>query len=160
MIVADANLLVYHFIQGVKTELARQVSEADDDWLVPALWRHGFANALAMSVREAGLSPELALSVYDDAQALLSAREQVVNMADALQLAVAHSISVYDAEYVVLAQCRHVPLVTEDKELLRKFPETAISMRGFVSSHSGGTSPSAVREKKTAYNARRSKAVV
>ncbi len=156
MIVADANLLVYRFIQGAKTGLARRVSERDDDWVVPSLWRHEFANALAMAVREAGLPIELALSVCHDVDASLSEREQAVNVADALQLSAKHEVSVYDAEYVVLAQLHRVPLVTEDRELLRKFPGTAVSMKDFISPRPGG----AVREQAAAHTPRRRKPAV
>jgi len=40
--------------------------------------------------------------------------------------------SAYDAEYVVLARGARVPLVTTDKELLEKFPETAITPEAFL----------------------------
>ena len=157
MIVADANLLIYHFVQGVKTDLAHRVGELDDDWIVPPLWRHEFMNAMAMNVREAGMPLERALSAYNEAFALLSTREREFIMADALRLATTHSISVYDAEYVVLAQAQHVPLVTENKELLRKFPASAVSMSDFISSRSGGTRHGTVREKRSSYVARRKK---
>ena len=157
MIVADANLLIYHFVQGVKTDLAHRVGELDDDWIVPPLWRHEFMNAMAMNVREAGMPLDQALSAYSEAYALLSTREREFNLTDALRLATTHSVSVYDAEYVVLAQAQHVPLVTEDKELLRKFPATAVSMSDFVSSRSGGSQRGTVREKKSPYATRRKK---
>lgn len=155
MIVADANLLIYHFVQGAKTELAHRVSEADDNWIVPSLWRHEFANALAMSVRQSGLSLDDALSTVAVAQELLSTREQNVNMADVLRLAAERAISVYDAEYVALALSKGVPLVTEDRELLRKFPGAAVSIQNFLSARSGGTSAGAVREKRASYTTRR-----
>lgn len=157
MIVADANLLIYHFVQGAKTELAHRVSEADDNWIVPSLWRHEFANALAMSVREAGLSLDDALATLGDAQELLSTREYDVNMGDALRLAAEKAISVYDAEYVALALSKGISLVTEDKELLRKFPGIAVSIRNFLSAHPGGPSAGAVREKAASYSTRRRK---
>lgn len=158
VIVADANLIVYHFVQGAKTELAHRVSQLDDDWLVPPVWRHEFANALSLTVREAGLSMDLALATYREAFTLLSGREHDIDMPEVLEIAADHSVSVYDAEYVALALARHVRLVTEDKELLRKFPETAVSIRDFISSRSGGEAPGVVREKKATYRARRRKA--
>lgn len=152
VIVADANLLVYLFVQGAKTDLAHRVSDVDDNWVVPSLWRHEFANALAMSVREAGLPLDSALKVYGMAHALLAPREQAVNLGDALRVSAEHAVSVYDAEYVMLAMSLGVRLVTEDRELLRKFAGTAISMQGFLDGQ-----PGEVREKKAAYSARRPK---
>lgn len=155
VIVADANLIVYHFVRGEKTELAHKVSGMDDDWIVPLLWRHEFSNALAMSVRQSGLSLADALSTFGEAQGLLSAKEHDVNMADVLRLSAEKAISVYDAEYVVLALSKGVPLVTEDKELLRKFPGTVVSIRNFLSARSDETSAGTVREKRASYATRR-----
>ena len=159
MIVADANLIVYRFLEGAMTERARRVAERDDDWVVPPLWRHEFANVLRLNVAEAGLVVGEALAIYAEADALLSERERDVDITDALRLAAEHSVSVYDAEYVVLARSLHVPLVTEDQELQRKFPAHAVSMRRFVET-AGGTLPETpfspvVREGRSAYGTRR-----
>ena len=156
VIVADANLLIYRFVQGTKTELAQQVSARDDDWIVPPLWRDEFSNALAMTVRRAGLTLEQAMSIYSQADSLLSSRERRASMGDALRLSVAHTISVYDAEYVVLAQSKQIRLVTEDTELLRKFPETAVSMSDFVGPEHG---KHLVRERGVPYGSPRPRTV-
>jgi len=132
VIVVDTNVLVYRFLEGLKTPLARQVSERDDDWHVPSLWRHEFANALAMAVRAGGLEIDAARKVYRESDSLLAARERHVDLDQALQLSTTHAISVYDAEYVSLARSLGIMLITEDKELLRKFPDTAMSMRKFI----------------------------
>jgi predicted nucleic acid-binding protein len=44
-----------------------------------------------------------------------------------------HKITAYDARYVALAMEMKVPLVTEDKELLKKFPGKAYSMDAYWS---------------------------
>jgi predicted nucleic acid-binding protein len=41
-------------------------------------------------------------------------------------------LSAYDAEFVALSKELSVPLVTEDKAVLKAFPETARSMEGFL----------------------------
>ena len=104
MIVADANLLIYHFVQGAKTELAHQVSEQDADWIVPSLWRHEFLNALCMSVRGTDMPADSALAAINDAEILLAPREYAVNPADVIRLSADHGISGYDAQYVALAK--------------------------------------------------------
>jgi predicted nucleic acid-binding protein len=47
-------------------------------------------------------------------------------------LAVSSGCSAYDAEFVVLARELGVSLVTLDKELLDKFPGTAVSPERFL----------------------------
>jgi predicted nucleic acid-binding protein len=140
--------LVYLFVQGEKTDLARSVSEADDEWLVPPLWRHEFVNALLLHVRGAGLALDMALGVYAEADLLLSPLERAASMSDVLRLASGHAILAYDAQYVVLAQSFGVRLVTEDGALLRRFPKTAISMQHFLDSRPG---PNLVRERGVPY---------
>ena len=49
MIVVDANILAYFFMEGGKTRLARQLREADAHWVAPEMWRHEFANILVNS---------------------------------------------------------------------------------------------------------------
>jgi predicted nucleic acid-binding protein len=152
VIVADANLLIYHFVQGAKTELAHQVSERDADWIVPSLWRHEFLNALCMNVRGAGMPAESALAAYNDAELLLAPREHTANPADVIRLSIQHGISGYDAQYVALAMSLHLRLVTEDKELILKLPGTALSMNSFLALPSGR---GGVRESSATYRTSR-----
>jgi predicted nucleic acid-binding protein len=49
-----------------------------------------------------------------------------------LEVVDATRLSAYDAEFVALAEELSVPLVTEDKAVLKAFPETALSMDGFL----------------------------
>ena len=49
-----------------------------------------------------------------------------------LKVVEATRLSAYDAEFVALAEELSVPLVTEDKGVLKAFPESAFSMDGFL----------------------------
>jgi predicted nucleic acid-binding protein len=51
---------------------------------------------------------------------------------DVIELAAGSGCSAYDAEFVVLAKDLGVPLVTTDRELLEKFPETAVTPGRFL----------------------------
>ena len=42
MIVADANLTVYLYVDGPHASEARDVLQRDPDWMVPPLWRSDF----------------------------------------------------------------------------------------------------------------------
>ena len=57
--------------------------------------------------------------------------EAEVDGSAALDLAIVHGISAYDAQYIALALGFGTLCVTEDRRLMRKFSETAVSMKAF-----------------------------
>ena len=61
VIVADVNLIVYHYIPGPFTAAAVQARMCDADWLVPSVWKFEYVNVLATSVREKILIVEVAM---------------------------------------------------------------------------------------------------
>ena len=71
------------------------------------------------------------LSVWRQAESALARFEHPVDMALALELAVAHAISAYDAQFITLAQSLEVRCLTDDRELVLKFPRSAISLELF-----------------------------
>ncbi|GAB4144315.1 MAG: hypothetical protein Fur0021_00800 [Candidatus Promineifilaceae bacterium] len=72
------------------------------------------------------------MSIWQRSINLLQSQKQDVDMAHALQLALANAISAYDAQYVALATTWNLSLVTEDQKLQRAFPDVALSMRRFL----------------------------
>ena len=131
MIVVDTNIVAYALIDGPRTRLAREAFRRDPEWRLPHLWRHEFLNILATYARSGGANPDQMLSVWRQAEAALARFEHPVNMPLALELAVAHAISAYDAQFIALAQSLDVRCLTDDRELVRKFPRTAISLELF-----------------------------
>lgn len=131
MIVADTNLIVYLFITGDKTELAKQVLAKDPYWIVPPLWQSEFRNVLAgyirrdMSLKQAKQVMQKALEILEDHQVAPSA-ERV------LDLISESNCTAYDCEFVALSQQLSIQLVTADKRLLNQFPSFAISLEKFV----------------------------
>ena len=125
MIVADTNLIASRLIQGPCTEAALRLAADDPDWRVPRLWRYELTNVLATNMKAGLVAFGEARSVYGAAAAIFVTRERDPDPLNVLRLAERHSISGYDATYVALAQELGAPLYTRDKELLRKFPETA-----------------------------------
>ena len=49
-----------------------------------------------------------------------------------LQLVARSNCIAYDCEFVALAHAQGVHLITADREILREFPEVAISLEEFV----------------------------
>jgi predicted nucleic acid-binding protein len=134
MIVADTHVVVYLMIEGERTTMAQRTFRRDPNWLVPSLWRHEFLNVLATFVRHGGIEIDEAMDIWHKSTLLFSPGEREVNMPQALRLASQHNISAYDAQYVTLAMEMSVPYVTEDQQLLKIFPDTALSMPGFCAS--------------------------
>jgi predicted nucleic acid-binding protein len=131
MIVADTNALVYLCIRGAKTADAQAAARRDPDWITVPLWRDEFLNVLVLNVAARRLTTEQALKAWSSAQGLMAGRESPVDAAPTLELAVGAEITVYDAQFVLLAQRQGARLLTDDKVLLRKFPATAISLAAF-----------------------------
>ncbi|OGV54250.1 MAG: hypothetical protein A2X45_07700 [Lentisphaerae bacterium GWF2_50_93] len=150
MIAVDTNILVYYMVEGENTTLAQKIKERDPEWIIPPLWKHEFINVLAvihMQKKKQGKDLTQYQSVWEDALMLFSESETPVDMSKALDLAIKNGISGYDAQFVVMAEDLDVKLVTADKELLRKFPETAVSMEAFAN----GSDFKFVKEKRAEY---------
>lgn len=132
MIVADTNLIAYRLIDGEQTELALAVSSNDPEWFVPPLWRHEFLSVLSVHCRHGNLTEKEGLVIFERAVLLLQHREHQPNLSEALAVALKKKITPYDAQFVLLARQLGTSLVTSDRELIRKFPDLAVSPRGFI----------------------------
>lgn len=132
MIVADTNLLVYLYIQGQRTRQAEIALAKDPLWVAPLLWRSEFRNTLTGLVRKKALVLEDALRIVDDAERGMAGREYSVVSHEVLQLAARSGCSVYDCEFVALAQDLGVPFVTSDRQVLKAFPNTAVALDLFA----------------------------
>jgi predicted nucleic acid-binding protein len=133
VIVADANQLVYLYVQsGALTARAQAVYQRDAEWAAPYLWRSEVRNVLARMMRDRKIGLDDACAVLADAEALLQNQEYLVASPDVLALAAESGCSAYDCEYVALAEALDVPLVTEDRDILRAFPTRAQSPAQFL----------------------------
>jgi len=132
VIVADVNLIAYLLLGGPEHALAQRVLERDPVWAAPLLWRSEFRNVLAAFMRQRGLSVSDARRAHGLADQLLAGQEFTVPGERVLTLLAASECSAYDCEYVALAEELAVPLVTADRQLLRAFPDRAISPKDFV----------------------------
>ena len=133
MIVVDTNIIAYLYLQTTYTALAEKTLQIDSEWVAPVLWRSEFRNVLALYVRRKTLALNHALAMQQEAEDLLAHHEYEVSSMKVLSLVAESNCSAYDCEYVAIAQQLCATLVTEDKGILKNFPETAMSIKAFVS---------------------------
>ncbi len=132
MIVVDVNILAYFSITGANTALAHQALRKDSDWVAPVLWRSEFENVLVNYLRQNLMTLGEATTIMASVEKRMHERQMEVKSSEAIEIAHANSITAYDAEYVALAKQNSVRLLTTDKEILKKFPEIAVSLQDFV----------------------------
>jgi predicted nucleic acid-binding protein len=132
VIAVDTNVISALCVAGPLSAHADACFRRDPNWAAPRLWRDEFLNVLATSVRLGSFDLRVAESAWHAAVLRLSAHEQHPDPLRTLSIATTHRITAYDAQFVAVAQTLGVPLVTEDKELLKKFPGFAISLAAFV----------------------------
>jgi len=127
VIVIDTNVISSFFVECPNTRSAKAMLFRDARWVAPLLWRSELRNTLVKLFTKGVVDRDDAIRVMIEAESLMSGSEYHVGSADVLDLALKAKCSAYDAEFVVLARELRVPLVTTDRELLEKFPETAVS---------------------------------
>ena len=126
MIVADSNLIASCVLKSEATIAALALLERDPDWRVPRLWRYEMLNILATMIKAKLIARNDAESTYRQLLDTLRAKEKDPDPSSVLSLVEEFGISGYDAHFVALARDLNVKLYTQDKELLEKFPETAV----------------------------------
>ena len=128
MIVVDTNIISYLLLPTNFTTRAEALYLANPQWLAPVLWRSEFRNVLAQYLRKKILTFEQALLIQAEAEALMQEGEYEMPSLQVLNLVNESSCSAYDCEFAALALTLNIPLVTEDKTLLKCFPGVAVSL--------------------------------
>jgi len=126
MLVADTNVLIELFVPSPVSQVVLACRDADDDWRLPGLWVPEFRHVLLKFLRVGRLDLSTALNHLSVAEQRFLPRTMTVSSAEALQLAIRHGCSSYDAEFVVLAEELSCPLLTFDRKLLQLFPSVAV----------------------------------
>lgn len=135
MIVADANLIAYYLLPGPFTDAAEAARPRDGDWIAPRLWSDEFLNVLAMGVRDGAFDALTAMQAWEVANQIVNVPPTALEPAAILDLSVQSRVAIYDCMYVLLARKMGVRLVTNDKQVLSQFGDTAISIREFAAGH-------------------------
>ena len=133
MIVVDTNIIGYLYLSSNHSSLAEQALLKDPLWSAPLLWRSELRNVLALYIYKDLLGLTEAQQVMEEASRLMQGREYEVTSHHVLNLVARSSCSAYDCEFVALARDLDIALVTTDKQILKQFPENAISLKEFVS---------------------------
>jgi len=134
MIVADASLLAHLLIPSPDSALAEAVYRKDPEWSAPVLWRSELRSVLLQHIRHSGMKIELAKAVVEKALLVIRDRETLLPTPAVLEAAVFFNVSAYDAEYLVMARQRGVPLLTFDQKLQQAAQVLAIAPDAFASS--------------------------
>ena len=132
MICVDTNIIRYRYMASPFSAAADAAWTKDADWIMPTLWRSELRNALAGSIRRRSLGIEEAIAVANLAEAMLGRKEFTVSTSAVVKLISRSNCSAYDCEFVALAHANGVQLLTVDRQILREFPEVAISLDKFV----------------------------
>ncbi len=132
MIVVDTNIISYFYLNSDYSSLAEQTFKKDPIWSAPLLWRSEFRNVLTFYLKKEILLLPEAIEIFELAEELLRENEYEINSAQVLNLSHSSECSAYDCEFVSLAKDLNISLVTEDKKVLKSFPESAVSMQQFL----------------------------
>ena len=132
MIVADANLIAHLTIRSEFSPLTEAVYAVDAAWAVPLVWLSEYRNTLAKYIQERGMSVESALLSLRSAEEVIGGRTYHVSSENILELVKGSGCAAYGCEYVALAVDLGTPLVTTDKQILKAFPKTAVSLEKFA----------------------------
>lgn len=132
MIVVDTNVIASMWVPNDLDEWVYKVLKKDDDWVAPLLWRSEFRNVLSIYLRKEIFDLSVALQTMEEAEQLMNANEFEVNSTQVMSLVSDSSCSAYDCEFVALADDLNVQLVTFDKQIIREFPNIAVSPEKFA----------------------------
>jgi len=129
-VVVDASVVLKWFLPEVHGEAALRLLDAGEELVAPD---HLFAettNAIRKRVRQGEFSAaqahEIIESIDDEVEIELVSCRELAD--DALDIALAHGQSIYDAMYIALAIDRDIRLITADDRLhtaLSKIPSIA-----------------------------------
>ena len=132
MIVADHQVLVSFWLPGEWTELAEAAKLRDGVWAAPVVWRAEFRAVLAAYLRQGLLTEAEANTAFLNAQKDMGENEFTVPTERILKLVAGSECTVFECEYVALAQDLGLALVTTSENILREFPRTAVSLTEFA----------------------------
>lgn len=125
--VVDASVAIKLFVEeslsgAVERLFERLATSPNMRLFVPDLFYTECANILWKYVTRHNMNPAMATGSLTNLRSLaLEKLDTDLILADALDLALQHGVTVYDACYLASARLTHAPLITADDRLIRKF---------------------------------------
>jgi len=127
MIVVDATVVSFLFIEGEMTQSAKELFQRDAEWVTPPILNHEMLSILAV-IGSADQVVEPLEEVWRQIRSLIGARQQVPDPLLALRIAIELKISGVHGQYLALAEQLNLPLVTEDIKLRELAPHRCFSI--------------------------------
>jgi predicted nucleic acid-binding protein len=119
MIVVDATVVPYLFVEGELTAMVREMHRIDPGWVTPPILNHEMLHVLArLGVSE---GEEVVGRLWREIRTVLGANQQVPDPVRSLRLGVRHRIGGNEAQYLCLAEALDIPLISEDLVLRERF---------------------------------------
>lgn len=132
MIVVDTNIISYLYLPTEYSILAEQLLNQEPQWAAPVLWKSEFRNVLSGYLRKELLDFESLIGILNEAEELMSNQEYQISSLQVMNLVSESDCSAYDCEFVALAKHLKTNLVTQDKKILRNFPQITKSLKSFL----------------------------
>ncbi|MCE9588648.1 MAG: type II toxin-antitoxin system VapC family toxin [Verrucomicrobia bacterium] len=126
MIIADASLVSFLFLEGEVSGTVRELYRRDTDWVTPPILNHEMLNILAA----VGRADDTALAMeelWKEIRMRLGSRQQIPDPMRALRMAIDLGVSGSEAQYLALSQQLSVPMVSCDQRLLEHLPKLVVS---------------------------------
>jgi predicted nucleic acid-binding protein len=131
MIVIDATVVPYLFIEGELTEAVRELYRTDPGWVTPPILNHEMLHMLAhLGVMD---GEEVAGRLWKEIRVVLGGNQQVPDPVRSLRLGVWHRIGGNEAQYLCLAEALDLPLISEDLALRKSFRGRVFSVEEYLS---------------------------
>lgn len=134
MIVVDSNIIAQFWLSADQSELCDEIFRKDPVWVSPISWKGEFRTAVSLCLKKKLIEFAEAIRVMERAEGQMFDREFIVNSVQVLSLADRSACSAGDCEYVALAKELNTRFITMDKQVLKEFPELALSPDEFLGS--------------------------
>jgi len=130
MIVVDATVVPFLFLEGEMTQAVRDLHALDPGWVTPPILNHEILHLLSKLGVAEGHEPMEKL--WREIRSVLSAGQQVPDPVRSLRLGIEYGLSGFEAQYLCLAESLHLPLITEDVRLRELFPKRAFGVVNYL----------------------------